>query len=144
MEKLLKTNVFYNDVVFCETAEQSIDAEFSLPDYAPDISKIFKMQAVPRISSKGQNGKIITIDGVVELTLLYCDKDGKFCSYIYQYPFSKIFEMTSECIGANIHSKICTDYINCRAVTGRKIDLHGSCSISVKVTKRKSSEIICD
>ncbi len=144
MEKILKTNVYFNDTVFCDTTEQAIDVDFTLPDYCPDISKIFKCQAVPRISSKGINGKTVNIDGSIAITILYCDRDGNFCSYDYQYPFSKNLEMPNECMGANLCTKIRTEYINCRAVTGRKIDIHGACGISIKVFKRKTTDIISD
>ena len=45
-EKIIKTNVLVNDVLFNETAEQPIDVDFSLPDFCPDISKILKCRAV--------------------------------------------------------------------------------------------------
>lgn len=144
MEKILKTNVYFNDTEFCDTTEQAIDVDFTLPDYCADISKIFKCQAVPRISSKGINGKTVNIDGNIAITILYCDKDGNFCSYDYQYPFSKSLEMPNECMGANLCAKIRTEYINCRAVTGRKVDIHGACSINIKVFKRKCADIISD
>lgn len=144
MEKILKSQVYFNDTVLNETTEQAIDVDFTLPDYCPDISKIFKCQAIPRISSKGINGKTVTIDGCIAITLLYCDKDGNFCSYDYQYPFSKNLEMHEECMNANLCAKIRLEYINCRAVTGRKVDIHGAAGISVKVFKRKTTDIISD
>ena len=144
MEKILKSQVHFNDTVFNDSTEQAIDVDFTLPDYCPDISKIFKCNAVPRISSKSINGKTITIDGQISITLLYCDKDGEFCSFDYQYPFSKSLEMKNECVNANLCAKIKTDYINCRAVTGRKVDIHGAASIFVKVFKKMTTEIISD
>jgi len=143
-DKCLKTSVFVNDTVYCETTEQAVDIDFTLPDYCADISKIFKCQAVPRISSKGINGKTITLDGTVLLNLLYCDKDGTLCSYEYQYPFSKNIEMPKEHSNINLCCRVNTEYINCRAVTGRKVDIHGAISIFVKVFKRKSTEIVSD
>ncbi len=142
-EKALKTSVFVNDTVYCDSAEVAIDVDFTLPDYCPDISKIFKCRAVPHISSKGMNGKNITIDGSVQITLLYCDKDGKLSSFEYQYPFSKNIEIAEEGT-ANIQCKIRTEYINCRAVTSRKVDIHGAAGISIKVFKRKCTDIISD
>ncbi len=144
MEKILKTNVYYNDTVFCENGEVAIDVDFTLPDYCPDISKIFKCVLHPRISSKGINGKTITIDGVAELTVFYCDGEGKFSSFSYQYPIEKSFEMKEEVSEAFIKAKISNDYINCRAVSGRKIDIHGACSLKVKVVKRKCGEVLSD
>lgn len=143
-QKCLKTNVYVNDTLFSDSTEQAIDIDFTLPDYCPDISKIFKCQSVPRIASKSVNGKNITIDGAVIITLLYADREGNLCSYEYQYPFSKNLEMPTETIGANICCRCKNEYINCRAVTGRKVDIHGAIGIFVKVFKRKCTEIISD
>lgn len=143
-DKCLKTSVFVNDTVYCETTEQAVDIDFTLPDYCPDISKIFKCQAVPRISSKGVSGKTVTLDGTVLLTLLYCDKDGNLCSHEYHYPFSKSIEMPNEFGNVNLCCKVNTEYINCRAVTGRKVDIHGAVGIFLKAFKRKNTEIISD
>ena len=143
-QKILKTSVYLNDTVFSDSVEAPIDVDFSLPDYCPDISKIFKCRALPRISSKGINGKTISIDGCVNINLLYSDRDGNLCSYEYQYPFSKSIEMAEENIGANLCCKSRIEYVNCRAVSGRKVDIHGAVGIYIKVFKRKNTEIISD
>ncbi len=142
--KALKTGVYYNENIFCDTLEQAIDVDFTLPDYCSDISKIFKCKAVVRIISKGISGKNITVDGNVCITLLYCDKDNKLCSYEYLYPFNKIKEMSEEVSEANITVCAKCDYINCRAVTGRKVDIHGAASLNIRVFKRCSNQIVSD
>ncbi len=143
-QKELKTNIFTNEIIFSESVEQAIDVDFSLPDYCPDISKIFKCRAVPRISSKGINGRTVTIEGTVYITLIYAERSGELCSFEYQYPFAKNLEMNSECTNPNICCRVRCEYINCRAVTGRKVDIHGAVGIFVKVFKRKSCDIISD
>ena len=143
-QKCLKTNVFTNEILFCESLEQAIDIDFSLPDFCPDISKIFKCQAVPRISAKSLEGKNIKIDGVVNITLIYAESEGKLCSFEYQFPFEKNIEANKDISGANLNCCIKMEYINCRAVTGRKVDIHGAAGILVKAFRRKSSEIISD
>ena len=143
-QKCLKSDIYINENYLCDSLEQAIDVDFTLPDYCPDISKIFKCQAVPRIMSKSVNGSTVTIDGSVIITILYCDRDNVFCSYEYTYPFSKSVELSADATGGNVFTKIKCDYINCRAVTGRKIDIHGAVGIFVKVFKRKCKEIISD
>ena len=128
-QKCLKSDIYVNENYFCDSLEQAIDVDFTLPDFCPDISKIFKCHAVPRILSKSINGNGMTIDGNVIITILYCDKDNNFCSYEYVYPFSKVMECASDISGCNVTAKIKCDYINCRAVTGRKIDIHGAVGI---------------
>ena len=144
MEMCLKTNVFLNDTIFADSLELPIDVDFTLPDYRPDISKIFKCRAVPRIFSKGVNGKTVTIEGSVCITLLYADCNSKIYSFEYQYPFQKNLELSEEAGNVNIKCSPNLDYIHCRAVSGRKVDIHGALSISITLFQRKCREIVSD
>lgn len=143
-QKCLKSDIYVNENYFCDSLEQAIDVDFTLPDYCRDISKIFKCHAVPRIVSKSVSGNTVILDGNVIITVLYCDKDGLFCSYEYQYPFSKNLDINEDITGGNIFCRAKCEYINCRAVTGRKVDIHGAVGIYIKVFKRKCKEIISD
>ncbi|MBP3706748.1 MAG: DUF3794 domain-containing protein, partial [Clostridia bacterium] len=71
-------------------------------------------------------------------------ENGRLCSFEYQYPFSKSIETGVEADGCLLNCTTRCEYINCRAVTSRKIDLHGAAAISIKIIKRKSTEIISD
>lgn len=143
-QKCLKTSVRISDTVFSTNAEQAIDVDFTLPDYCNDISKIFKCQAVPRIASKSISGKTVTVEGNITITLIYCDEDGILSSYEYRYPFSKSIEAGQDLEGCDLCCKIRIDYINCRAVTGRKVDIHGAAGIFIKATRRKSCDVVSD
>ena len=143
-QKCLKSDIYINENYLNDSLEQAVDVDFTLPDYCPDISKIFKCHASPRIASKSVNSSTVTLDGNVTITILYCDKDSRFCSYEYVYPFSKNIELTKDATGANVCCKVKCDYINCRAVTGRKVDIHGAVGINIRVFKRKCSEVISD
>ena len=37
-EKCLKSDVFFNENIFCDSLEQAIDEDFTLPDFCPDVS----------------------------------------------------------------------------------------------------------
>lgn len=143
-QKILKSNIFANEILYNEWCEQPVDVEFTLPDFCPDISKILKCRAIARISSKSAVNKNINIDGSVCITVLYADKNNKLCSYEYQYPFNKNLESANDLNGASIVCNCSCEYINCRAVTGRKIDIHGAIGINIKAFKRKNTEIISE
>ncbi len=143
-QKNLKTSVFSLDTVFCESAEQPIDIDFTLPDYYADISKILKCRAVSRISSKGINGNHISVEGCVTVTVIYCGSDNCVSSYEYQYPFSKSFDTGANTDGGILSVKSKCEYINCRAVTGRKIDIHGAAGIYVTLMRRRLTDVISD
>lgn len=142
--KTLKTDVYTNENVWVDSCEQPIDVEFTLPEYCPDIGKIFKCKTATRISSKSLNDKSITVDGSICITVLYCDTNNKLCSYEYQYPFNKVRETDVDTSGCDLYANAKTDYINCRAVSGRKVDIHGAATINLKLFCRKCKTIISD
>lgn len=142
--KNLKTSVYSLDTVFNESAEQPIDVDFTLPDYFPEISKIFKCRAVSRIASKSLNGNSISVEGCVTVSVIYCGSDNCVSSYEYQYPFSKKFDVGTDTAGCCLAVKTKCEYINCRAVTSRKIDVHGAVGIYVTLTRRKHTEVMSD
>ena len=140
----MKLPVTVNESVLKQSAEIPIDTDFTLPDYCPEITKILKCKTDIFILSKGINGKNINIDGNVLITLIYISPESSLYSYEYQYPFNKVFEGDDNVDGADIFAAARTDYINCRAVTARKIDIHGALTLKVEAQKKKTIEIISD
>lgn len=142
--KNLKTSIFSLDTVFCESAEQPIDIDFTLPDYYSDISKILKCRATSRIASKSINGDRISVEGCATVTVIYCGNDNKVGSYEHQYPFSKSFDTGINLDGCMLNVRSKCEYVNCRAVTSRKIDVHGAVGIFVNITRRHQTDIVSD
>ena len=143
-EKVVKTPLYTSETVFKDSAEVPVDIEFNLPDYCPEISRILKCRAVPRVSSKAAANHSVTVDGGVTVTVIYADSEDKINSYEYQYPFSKSFDTGTETQGGCVAASVRCEYINCRAVTERKVDIHGALSVGVTVTQRQCKEIIGD
>lgn len=143
-QKNIKTSVFSIETVFNESAEQPIDIDFTLPDYYADISKILKCRAVSRISSKSISGNTVSAEGCITVSVIYCGTDNCISSYEYQYPFSKTFDTGINTDGTCLVVKTKCEYINCRAVTSRKIDIHGAAGIYVTLTRRKHTDVVSD
>ena len=138
-QKNLTMPVTVNETVLKETAEIPVDTDYTLPDYCPEISKILKCKTDVFIISKGINGKNVGVDGNVLITLIYVSDEGELYSYEYQYPFNKTFEGADGIENADIFAAAKTDYINCRAVSPRKVDVHGAISLCVNAQKKKNS-----
>ncbi len=143
-QKAIKTPIYVSEIIFDKSASIPIDADFSLPDYCPDIVKLLKCRAVSRITSRSVNGSAVNIEGCVTVTAVYSDNKKRICAYEYQYPFSKNYETDKDCDNAEIHCKSRCEYLNCRAISGRKIDIHGAIGVSLKVKKRRCTEVISD
>lgn len=142
--KKLTANIVTNETVFNQTIEQAIDIEFTLPDFLPDINRILKCKAVTMISSKGINGNTINIDGCVTVTVIYLNEENNIFSYEYQYPYNKNIDTKQNCDNVVLNCKSVCEYINCRAVTKRKIDIHGAVEIFLKCISKKSVEVLSD
>lgn len=142
--KTVKQPVCVNQTVFFQKGEIPFDLDFSLPDYCPDIRKILKCRVTPGIFSKAATGQSITVDGQISACVFYCDEQNGVYSYEQTVPFNKTFQGEENLDGALV--EICTklQYVNCRAVSERKIDIHGAVAISVGANCLKTFEILSD
>lgn len=134
-----------NEVVFEQAVEQPVDVEFTLPDYCPDIARVLKCRVSPWISSRSVSGSTLGIEGRASVMLIYADADGSLCSYAYEAPFNRSVDMGGVKEGscsAFVRAK--PEYVNCRAVTPRKLDVHGALTLKAKVISRKVADILTD
>jgi len=139
-----KQTIMLNETCFEQLVEQSIDTDFTLPDYCPEIVRVLKCRVVPQLNSKNISGGILRVDGTAHITLIYADEQGKICAFEHFYNFEKNINVgvaSDDCI---TDIKILSDYMNCRAVTSRKMDIHGVFSIKIKLVKSKPCEILTD
>lgn len=140
--KVTGETVLMYDTVFEGAAEQPVDVEFTLPDYCPDVGRVLKCRATPIILSRevGENG--ITVGGTARLEVLYVDGHGgqvRCCTH--DMPFTT----TLSAAGLPDDARACVDarvdYINCRAISQRRIDIHGAFTIRASALCRRSAEI---
>lgn len=142
--KTTKHSVAVNETVFTQTLEQPLDISISLPDYCPDIISVLKCKVTPYISSKSINGQSVMIEGNAVTNLIYLTENGKIRSIEYIYPFSKSIDTKNDCTDMCVFVTAKSEYINCRVLTQRKADVHGSISVCVKVVCIKSADVIVD
>ena len=141
----VKQIITTNKTLFDQTIEQAIDTDFTLPDYCPNIERILKCKVTPRLNSKSVSGDSLTIDGTAVITLIYTDGSGIISSHEHEAKFQKIIPLGDTPINDGvIIVNLNNDYMNCRAVTSRKMDIHGVICISVKIEGTSRHEILCD
>ncbi len=140
---ITKQSVFVNEPVLNQNLEQPIDTEFTLPDYCPDIDRIIKCVIQPRTGQKSFNGDSLTVDGTAELTLFYTDGSQIRC---YEYPirFSRQISAGKPLTNASARVVMTTEFVNCRAVSKRRVDLHASLNMNVCITALREQEVISD
>ena len=130
--------------VFDGCLEQSVDLDFNLPDYCPDIQRILKCEVYPRITTRNIVGDRLNVEGIAIVNLIYLDSEKlsiRCCEH--SSPFSVTFNLKSSCEDAIAFTKTKVEYINCRAVTQRRVYIHGAFSICPKVKKKDNTEVVC-
>ncbi|MDE7390258.1 MAG: DUF3794 domain-containing protein [Lachnospiraceae bacterium] len=138
MDYPVKTDSLYVcKTIFEETSEQTVDADFALPDYCPDIQKILKCQIEPHIESKNIIGDRIEIDGISIVRIIYIDsiKTSVRCTE-QSYPFSITSNLKDTPQFAVIQTDIKVNYLNCRALSPRRLNIHGAFNVGIKVIDR--------
>lgn len=132
-----------NETIFDGTVEQPVELDYSLPDYYPSIFKVLKCRICPKVYSCRTSGDKLAVDGVVILKILYIDEDSNQIHSIEQkQPFSKTVDMRSEGHNPIISYTVKGDYVNCRVINPRRIDLRGAASIHIKVCEQQEEQVV--
>lgn len=138
---LEKKSVPVRETVFDGCMEQPIDLDFTLPDYCPGIERILKCSVTPKIHSKALNGDRLTIDGVVTICVLYVDEEKhSIRSCEHSVPYSGSITVKSDCTDAVIRAYAKPEYVNCRAISPRRLDIHGAFSLCAKIESSVNKE----
>lgn len=129
--------------LFDDFDERPVDCDFVLPDYLPDIAAVLKCTMKPVVQSKQLSGDRLIADGVTNIRVLYLDEARKCArSCEFTQPFTSTFQVKNVAPGACIQLSAKTDYVNCRATSPRRLDIHGAFSVKLKVTAEGGSEVV--
>ena len=131
------------EAVFETTAEQSLDADITLPDYCPEIQRILKCTVVPNVSSVQTSSGRVTADATAVVRLLYVGDNGKTAGYEQSYPLQKFIESNRITQDSAVSVNVNTDYVNCRAVNPRRIDVRAMLTFVFKALNKREENILC-
>lgn len=142
--ELTNTEIGSTQILHESFAEQGIDCDISLPDYCPDIMRILKCTVINSVVNSKISGDRASVDANAKIRIAYADeKNGIYC-YEQDYPYSKYAELTSACDGATLCVEPKTEYVNCRAVSKKRIDVHGVIGVRFRVLGIKKETVITD
>ena len=138
-----KEPVYLTETVYDGQTEQGVEFDYVLPDYYPDIFKILKCTLTPGIVSYSVSGTQLFVDGVVYIKVLYLSENSNDINCIeHRFTYSKTIELVKSAEKPVVTFVQKADYCNCRAVSGRRIDVRGAVSTKIKVTGCTESEIL--
>ncbi len=140
-----KEKITSSEIIFSDTNEQSIELDYILPDYYPEIFRILKCIAEPQIISYNIDNDKLTYEMSVCIRVLYCTENSCAVHTINQkLTYSKKIDIGKSCNNPEILILPQISFINSRAVNPRRIDIRGAVSIAVNVTGLNCREVISD
>ena len=136
-------SVCINEVVFDGNLEQSVELDHLLPDYCPNIFKILKCKLVPKITSQRAEDNKLYLDAIVYIKILYVAEETNELRMIEQkVVFSKTADLRVSVENPVIRTSAKCDYVNCRVVNPKRLDIRGAVSIRCHVTDQKAENIV--
>lgn len=134
-----------SEVVFDGQTEQGVELDYVLPDYYPEIFKILSCRLIPSILSYSMLGDAkLSLDGCVDIKVMYLAEGSSDIYCIEQrYTYTKSVDLGRSTAAENVVVRLepKPDYCNCRAVSGRRIDVRGAVSTKIRITDIKTCEI---
>ena len=125
--------------------EQAVERDFVLPDYYPDIFRILKCIVIPKIVSHSINGEKLSYETAVLVRVLYQSENDKRVNCIEQkMNYSKTVDLNGSCTNPTVTINPRCDYVNCRVVNQRRLDIRGAVSAGVKVEGEDKQAVIVD
>jgi len=122
--------------------EECVEADFSLPEYMPEILRIIKYTAQPKINSCKAVGERVTVDGECELRMIYTAEDGGIYSFSQTKPFTRHCENAIFNDAVDINGEIQVSYVNCRATSTKRAEIKAGLVIKVVAFVEEKEEII--
>lgn len=131
-----------SELAYSTTAELPVECDVMLPDYCPDIVRVLSCQANATLTDTAYTGGRLNIEGVVGLKVLYLSEVGGVRKCEYKLPYTKSIDMKAVDGQPIVTATAETSYINCRAVSPRRLDIRGAVSIAAKMWLDKEEEAV--
>ncbi len=123
--------------------ECAVSGEYTLPEYCPDVTTMLKCVLQPRVLNRQQSGEQLLVDGEVCVRALYLDEDRKGVRCVeFALPFScGVRGVGADGAGLPI-LQLTTKYVNCRAVTPRRLEVRGAVVVGVQTDERIVADVV--
>jgi hypothetical protein len=140
-----RDTVRINEPVFDNTADHPVESDVLLPDYCPDIARILKTEACAMVDTKTLETDRLVVAGNLCVKIIYVpDNSCAIRCFSYESAFAHTFEISGASHEDMARVKVKVDYVNCRPIGPRRMQIKASVSINAKVWSRRDEEFISD
>lgn len=145
MEQLLqKEKIAITESVLDATEEYAISGDFILPEYCPDVAVVLKCVITPRLHNRRWNGDVFNAEGIAVVRILYLDEE-RACVREAEFtqPINCTMRGQSGCETIPVRVWMTQDYVNCRAVSPRRIEVRAGFTVKACAERAKMIGLPC-
>lgn len=122
--------------------EYVLSGDFVLPDYCPDVAVVLKCTVTPRIHSRQWNGDQLLLDGMATVRVLYLDEERQCVRAAdFSQPIACSFAAGAGLEQPAVFLEVTPDYVSCRAIGPRRLEVRGSLQIHGRADGRGELEL---
>lgn len=132
------------ETIYEGAMEQPVDADITLPDYCADVQRILKCIVTPNIHATATTGDRLSVEGASCVRVLYVGENGALCAHEQSYAFSQHTQVKGLEEGMGVTVTAAVSYVNCRAVSSRRVDVHGMVALPYTVERRREETVLTD
>lgn len=138
-----RDTVLLQKVLYDGILEQSVETEHLLPDYCPSIFRILRQKTDPHITCLKISGSRLIIEGICRIEILYTAEES-FApgSVTLRQRFERTVELKDLPKDSAVTASVRCDYINCRAVSPRRLDIRGALLIHAAVSAKTEQTVL--
>lgn len=145
--KVNRETLSVSETVFDGSSETSVELDYVLPDYYPDIFKLIKCLVTPSVVQSSVNGDKISYELSVVIRILYCadQSAGHGMQCVEQkLAYTKTIDLGKHCENPMITLVPKVDYANCRVVNSHRVDVRGAVTVRCRVVCENKQPAVCD
>ena len=124
------------------SAEHNLETQINLPDYCSDIKRVLKCNITPSVSSLNLSSGKAEVKGSAAVRVVYIGEKDRIdcCEITESFTCSCSLNFEKESSVVSVMPEI--NYVNCRAVSQRKLSVSSNIGLKFSVSTQENSEIL--
>lgn len=140
--QMKKQTLSINEAAFDGQSEQPVEADLLLPDYCPDIQRVLHCSVDCLVQNIHGEQQSIRIEGELRIHVLYVGDNGALRAAEQKQSFVRTLDSKLPLQQPLCEVSCRCDYLNCRAVSNRRLEVRGALTLSIRALNCTPLELV--